>query len=191
MKGVRWLQRKLRSRDADTNAVGELSVNALLEEKKRVRATVKLKRDRHDDLERARERLFERVMAADDRLLQRELAGEIAAIEDEMAILQDEHAELMDSLQVIDGLLAVKRRERMVEHSGLIDRIREMSQESLVEAMRRQDVQQMVQEERWDELNVLLGDHVSTGASGRERPDEILEQAADVRQLSEQVGTEH
>lgn len=186
MRSVRWLEKKLGG-TGEENDVSRLSVDALRQEKERVRAEVKLRRDRHDDLARRREQLFDRVVDADDRLLKREIAGEIAAIEDEMALMKEEHSQLMESLQVIDGLLAIKRREEFAGNTGLIDRIREMSQDTLVDALRQADVQQLVREEKWGELNILLGDQLSTGERGRE--DEILEQAADVRQLTERVET--
>lgn len=175
--------------DENTLDIENLTLKELNKEKANIRADVKLKRDRHQDLSHKRENLFEKIVDNDDELLQKELAEEIASIEDEMAILHNEHAQLMDSLRVVDGLIAIKRKQKMAERSGLISKIREMDKEDLVEKLRRADVREMIREEKWDKLNSLMSGQLSPKEINNERVDEILQQANDVKQLEEEMGT--
>ncbi len=174
--------------DTDTIDIESLTLDDLNEEKATIRADVKLKRDRHSDLSHKREKLFEQIIETDDALLQKELAEEIASIEDEMAILHNEHTRLMDSLRVVDGLIAIKRKEKMAERSGLISQIREMERDDLVDTLRRADVREMIREEKWDQLNSLLSGQLSPKEIDNERVDEIMNQANDIRQLEEDMG---
>lgn len=169
--------------------IDNLSLEELNEEKAGIRADVKLKRDRHQDLSNKRENLFEKIVDTEDDLLKRELAEEIASIEDEMAILHNEHTQLMDSLRVVDGLIAIKRKQKMAERTGLLNKIREMNKEDLVEKLRRADVREMIREEKWDQLNSLLSGQLSAKDINNERVDEIVQQANDVKQLEEDMGT--
>lgn len=169
--------------------IGSLSLDDLNEEKAGIRADVKLKRDRHEDLAHKRENLFEKIVNTDEEMLKRELAEEIASIEDEMAILHNEHAQLMDALRVVDGLIAIKRKEKMAEREGLISKIRDMDKQDLVEKLRRADVREMIREEKWGELNSMLSGQLTPRESESERVDEIINQAEDVKHLQEEMGT--
>lgn len=191
-RGVTWIFRGLGKKlfgggASDAVDIERLSVEELAEERTNVRADVKLKRDRYDDLDRKRRELFEWIMEAADPLLKKELAEEISSVEDEMAMIQDEHTQLVESLRVIDGLIAIKRREEVAEQDGLINRIREMNRKSIVETLRRNDVRELIREEKWDRLNILLGDQFSTQETGNERVDEILRDAEDIRKLEGSV----
>lgn len=166
-----------------------LTLQDLDTEKANIRADVKLKRDRHQDLSHKRENLFEKVVDTEDGLLKKELAEEIASVEDEMAILHNEHTQLMDSLRVVDGLIAIKRKEKMAERTGLMSKIREMNKDDLVEKLRRADVREMIREEKWDQLNSLLSGQLSAKDIENERVSEIIQQAEDVKQLEEEMGT--
>jgi hypothetical protein len=77
----------------------------------------------------------------------------------------------------------------MAERNGLINKIREMNKEDLVEKLRRADVREMIREEKWDELNSLLSGQLSPKEINNERVDEIIQQADDVKQLEEEMGT--
>lgn len=169
--------------------IEELTLQDLNEEKANIRADVKLKRDRHSDLADKREGLFEDIVETDDDLLQTELAEEIVSIEDEMAILHNEHAKLMDALRVIDGLIAIKRKEKMAQREGLLSQIQQMDREDLISKLRRADVREMIRDERWDELNSLLSGQLEPTDIDNERVDEIIQQADDVRHLEEEMGT--
>lgn len=173
----------------DTLDIENLTLDELNREKADIRADVKLKRDRHSDLADKRENLFEDVVDANDELLQRELAEEIVSIEDEMAILHNEHTALMDALRVVDGLIAIKRKEKMAEREGLIAKIRNMNREELVDKLRRTDVREMIRDEKWDQLNSLLSGQLTPEEIENERVDEIVQQAEDVKNLKEEMGT--
>ncbi len=169
--------------------IENLTLEDLNQEKASIRADVKLKRDRHSDLSKKRENLFEEIVDTDDDLLQKELAEEIVSIEDEMAILHNEHAKLMDALRVIDGLIAIKRKEKMAQREGLISQIQQMNKEDLVEKLRRADVREMIREEKWDELNSLMSGQLTPDKIENERVDEIIQQAHDVKHLEDEMGT--
>jgi len=170
--------------------IESLTLKDLNEEKAEIRADVKLKRDRHEDLSQKREKLFEKIVNADDQMLKNELAEEIASIEDEMAILHNEHAQLMDALRVVDGLIAIKRKEKMAEREGLISKIRNMDKQDLVEKLRRADVREMIRDEKWDQLNSLLSGQLTPQEIENERVDEIIQQAEDIKNLQDEMGTE-
>ncbi|MDY6788557.1 MAG: hypothetical protein SVV03_01200 [Candidatus Nanohaloarchaea archaeon] len=169
--------------------IQDLTLQQLNEEKANIKASVKLKRDRHQDLSRQREKLFEKIVDTDDDLLKRELAQEISAKEDEMAIIHNEHTQLMDALRVVDGLISIKRKEKMLEREGLINQIREMNKEDIVEKLRRADVREMIREEKWGKLNSLLKGQLSPKERANERVDEIIQQAEEVKHLEDELGT--
>lgn len=170
--------------------IEQLTLDQLNEEKANIKASVRLKRDRHEDLAKKRERLFEKIVDTDDDLLKKELAEEISSIEDEMAILHNEHAQLMDALRVIDGLISIKRKEQMMEREGLINEIRNMKKEDIVEKLRRADVREMIRDEQWDRLNSMLKGQLSPKEGQNERVDEIIQQAEDIKNLQDELGTE-
>ncbi|MDY6771626.1 MAG: hypothetical protein SV186_06780 [Candidatus Nanohaloarchaea archaeon] len=170
--------------------IEQLTLDQLNEEKANIKASVRLKRDRHEDLAKKRERLFEKIVDTDDDLLKKELAEEISSIEDEMAILHNEHAQLMDALRVIDGLISIKRKEQMMEREGLINEIRNMKKEDIVEKLRRADVREMIRDEQWDRLNSMLKGQLSPKERQNERVDEIIQQAEDIKNLQDELGTE-
>ncbi len=170
--------------------IQDLTLQQLEEEKANIKASVKLKRDRHQDLSSQREKLFEKVVDTEDDLLKRELAQEISAKEDEMAIIHNEHTQLMDALRVIDGLISIKRKEKMLEREGLINQIRDMNKEDIVEKLRRADVREMIREEKWGKLNSLLKGQLSPKEKANERVDEIIQQAEEVKHLEDELGTQ-
>ncbi|EHK01321.1 hypothetical protein HRED_08855, partial [Candidatus Haloredivivus sp. G17] len=88
--------------------------------------------------------------------MQEELAEEIASLEDEMAIYHNEHSQIMDALRVVDGLIAVKRKQELMEDSGIIQDIEEMDREEVVDALKREDVQEMIRSEKWSDLRDLF-----------------------------------
>ncbi len=170
--------------------IEQLTLEELNEEKANIKASVRLKRDRHEDLAKKRENLFEKIVSADDNLLKKELAEEISSIEDEMAILHNEHAQLMDALRVVDGLISIKRKEQMMEREGLINEIRNMKKEDIVEKLRRADVREMIRDEQWDRLNSMLKGQLSPKERQNERVDEIIQQAEDIKNLQDELGTD-
>lgn len=170
--------------------IEQLTLEELNEEKANIKASVRLKRDRHEDLAKKREHLFEKIVDTDDSLLKKELAEEISSIEDEMAILHNEHAQLMDALRVVDGLISIKRKEQMMEREGLINEIRNMKKEDIVEKLRRADVREMIRDEQWDRLNSMLKGQLSPKERQNERVDEIIQQAEDIKNLQDELGTE-
>jgi hypothetical protein len=167
----------------------DLTLERLNEEKANIKASVRLKRDRHEDLSQKREKLFEKIVDTDDELLKRELAEEISSIEDEMAILHNEHTQLMDALRVVDGLISMKRKERMMEREGLLAEIRDMKKEEIVDKLRRADVREMIREEKWGQLNSILKGQLSPKERSSERVDEIIQQAEDIKSLQDELGT--
>ncbi len=167
----------------------DLTLEKLQEEKAKIKSSVRLKRDRHQDLSKEREELFEKIIETDDDLLKRELAEAISAKEDEMAILHNEHTELMDALRVIDGLISIKRKKKSLQREGLISEIRNMEREDIVEKLRRADVREMIRDEKWGRLNSILKGQLSPKDKSNERVDEIIQQAEDIKNLQDELGT--
>lgn len=172
----------------DTLDIHDLTLDRLEEEKAGIKTDVRMKRERHQDLSGKREQLFEKIVETDDELLKKEVAQEIASIEDERAILHNEHTQLMDGLRVIDGLIAIKRKEKMAERQGLLSQIQEMEKDDLVEKLRQNDVRELIREEKWDQLNSLLSGQLSPNQITNERVEEIIRQAEDIKQLEEDMG---
>ncbi|MDY6773731.1 MAG: hypothetical protein SVS85_00900, partial [Candidatus Nanohaloarchaea archaeon] len=71
-----------------------------------------------------------------------------------------------------------------------IEEIRNMKKEDIVEKLRRADVREMIRDEKWDQLNSLLSGQLSPDDIESERVDEIIQQAEDVKELEEEMGTQ-
>lgn len=161
----------------DTVKIEEMELEELREERSEIKADMELKRDKHEGLAEKRRRKFERLRGSDDDLLQEELAEEIASIEDEMAIYHNEHAQLMDALRVLDGLIAVKRKQQLMEDQGIVQDLEEMDREELVDMLKREDVQEMIRKEKWQDLEDLFRGDLRAEFSGNERVREIIDSA--------------
>lgn len=161
----------------DTLKIEEMDLEELRGERSELKADMELKRDKHQGLADKRRQKFERLQGVDDDLLEEELAEEVASIEDEMAIYHNEHAQLMDALRVIDGLIAVKRKQELMEDRGIVNQIEEMDRDKVVEMLKQEDVQEMIRKEKWDDLEDLFRGDLEPEFSGNERVREIIESA--------------
>lgn len=161
----------------DKIKIEEMDLDELKQERSELRADLELKRDKHEGLAEDRRVKFEKLQETDDDLLQEELAEEIASIEDEMSIYHNEHAQVMDALRVIDGLIAVKRKQQLMEDQGIVQELEEMDQEELVDALKQERVQEMIKDEKWDELEDLFRGQLEPDYSGNQRVNEIIESA--------------
>lgn len=161
----------------DKVKIEDMELEELREERSEIKADMELKRDKHEGLAEKRRKKFERIRGTDDDLLKEELAEEIASVEDEMAIYHNEHAQLMDALRVLDGLIAVKRKQNLMEDRGIVEEIEEMDREELVDMLKREDVQEMIRREKWDDLEDLFRGDLRPEFSGNERVREIIESA--------------
>ena len=163
--------------DDDEIKISEMELDELKEERSELRADLELKRDKHEGLAENRRKKFEKLQGTEDDLLQEELAEEIASIEDEMSIYHNEHAQVMDALRVIDGLIAVKRKQQLMEDQGIVQELEEMDQQELVDALKQERVQEMIKDEKWDELEDLFRGQLEPDYSGSKRVNEIIESA--------------
>jgi hypothetical protein len=161
----------------DTVKIEEMELEELREERSEIKADMELKRDKHEGLAEKRRKKFERLRGTGDDLLQEELAEEIASIEDEMAIYHNEHAQLMDALRVLDGLIAVKRKQQLMEDKGIVQDLEDMDREELVDMIKREDVQEMIREEKWDDLEDLFRGDLRADFSGNKRVRDIIDSA--------------
>ena len=161
----------------DTLKIEEMDIEELREEKSELKADMELKRDKHQGLADKRRQKFEKLQGSDDDLYQEELAEEIASIEDEMSIYHNEHAQLMDALRVVDGLIAVKRKQELMEDRGIVNRIEEMDRDEVVDMLKQEDVQEMIRREKWDDLEDLFRGDLEPEFSGDERVRGIIESA--------------
>lgn len=161
----------------DEVKIEEMDLEELKEERSELKADMELKRDKHEGLAEKRREKFERLQGTDDDLLEEEMAEEIASLEDEMAIYHNEHAQLMDTLRVIDGFIAVKRKQDLMEDRGIVQEIEEMDKDELVETLKQQNVQEMIREEKWDDLEDLFRNDLEPDFSGNQRVREIIDHA--------------
>lgn len=168
----------------DTVKIEEMELEELREERSEIKADMELKRDKHEGLAEKRRKKFERLRGSQDDLLQEELAEEIASIEDEMAIYHNEHAQLMDALRVLDGLIAVKRKQQLMEDKGIVQDLEEMDREELVGMIKREDVQEMIREEKWDDLEDLFRGDLRADFSGNKRVRDIIDSAEENNEKS-------
>lgn len=168
----------------DTVKIEEMELEELREERSEIKADMELKRDKHEGLAEKRRKKFERLRGSQDDLLQEELAEEIASVEDEMAIYHNEHAQLMDALRVLDGLIAVKRKQQLMEDQGIVQDLEEMDREELVGMIKREDVQEMIRKEKWDDLEDLFRGDLRADFSGNKRVREIIDSAEENNEKS-------
>jgi len=168
----------------DTVKIEEMELEELREERSEIKADMELKRDKHEGLAEKRRKKFERLRGSKDDLLQEELAEEIASIEDEMAIYHNEHAQLMDALRVLDGLIAVKRKQQLMEDQGIVQDLEEMDREELVGMIKREDVQEMIRKEKWDDLEDLFRGDLRADFSGNKRVRDIIDSAEENNEKS-------
>lgn len=161
----------------DTVKIEEMELEELREERSEIKADMELKRDKHEGLAEKRRKKFERLRGSDDDLLQEELAEEIASVEDEMAIYHNEHAQMMDALRVLDGLIAVKRKQQLMEDQGIVQDLEDMDREELVGMLKREDVQEMIRKEKWEDLEDLFRGDLRADFSGNKRVREIIDSA--------------
>jgi hypothetical protein len=161
----------------DEIKIEDMDLDELKEERSELRADLELKRDKHEGLAEKRRTKFEKLRDTEDDLLKEELAEEIASIEDEMSIYHNEHAQVMDALRVIDGLIAVKRKQQLMEDQGIVQELEDMDQEELVDTLKQQEVQEMIKEEKWDDLRDLFRGQLEANHSGNKRVNEIIQSA--------------
>lgn len=161
----------------DKIRIEEMDLEELQEERSELKADMELKRDRHQGLAENRREKFEKLRSAEDDLMKEELAEEIASIEDEMSIYHNEHAQLMDALRVINGLIAVKRKQQLMENQGILKDIEDMETEEVVGLLKRENVQEMIHEEQWDELQDLFRGQLDPEFTGNRRVREIIDAA--------------
>lgn len=161
----------------DTVKIADMDLEELREERSELKADMELKRDKHEGLAEKRRTKFERLQGTDDDLLEEELAEEIASVEDEMAIYHNEHAQLMDALRVVDGLVAVKRKQDLMEDRGIVEEIENMDREKVVEMLKKENVQEMIRKEKWDDLEDLFRGDLEPEFSGNKRVRDIIDSA--------------
>jgi len=157
--------------------ISDMDLEELRESQAKLKADLDLKRSKHEGLSEKRRGKFEQLKDTDDQLLGEELAEEIASLEDEMSIYHNEHAQLMDALRVVDGLIAVKRKQELMEDRGIVQEIEEMDREEVVDALKRQDVQEMIRSEKWSDLRDLFRGDLKPRNAGSKRVQEIMEAA--------------
>lgn len=161
----------------DTLKIQDMDMDELREERSELKADMELKRDKHTGLAEKRRAKFKELQEASDELMKEELAEEIASIEDEMSIYHNEHAQLMDALRVVDGLIAVKRKQDLMEDRGIVNELEDMDREEVVQMLKREDVQEMIKREKWDDLEDLFRGELKADHSGSQRVEEIIDTA--------------
>jgi hypothetical protein len=171
-----------RFKEDDQIKIEEMNLEELKEERSEIKADLELKRDKHEGLAEKRRVKFEKLRETKDEMLKEELAEEIASLEDEMSIYHNEHAQMMDALRVLDGLIAVKRKQKLMEDQGIVQEIEEMDQEELVDALKQERVQELIEEEQWDELKDVFRGQLKPEHSGNKRVNEIIRSAEETEE---------
>jgi hypothetical protein len=161
----------------DEISIEDMDLEELKEERADLRADLELKRDKHEGLAEDRRAKFQRLQETSEQLLKEELAEEIASIEDEMSIYHNEHAQVMDALRVIDGFIAIKRKQELMEDQGIVQEIEDMDQEELVDTLKQERVQELIQDEQWSELEDVFRGELRPNYSGNKRVNEIIDSA--------------
>ena len=161
----------------DKVSIEEMDLEDLREERSEVKADLELKRDKHEGLSEKRRQKFDRLRNTNDELLQEELAESISSIEDEMSIFHNEHSQLMDALRVINGLIAAKRKQNLMKDRGIVEEIEDMDRDQLVQTLKREDVQEMIRREKWEDLEDLFRGDLRPEYSGSKRVKEIIDAA--------------
>ena len=67
---------------------------------------------------------------------------------------------------------------------GSMNSIEDMDQEELVDALKQERVQEMIKDEKWDELEDLFRGQLEPDYSGNQRVNEIIESANDAEEES-------
>lgn len=155
----------------------DMDLDELQEERSELKAELDLKRQKHEGLSERRRTKFERLQEAEDDMMKEELAEEIASIEDEMSIYHNEHAQIMDALRVVDGLIAMKRKQHLMEDQGLVQQIQDMDQDKLVDTLKQQEVQEMIRKEDWQNLKDVFRGELEPRRSGDKKVQEIIDRA--------------
>lgn len=162
----------------------EMELDELEEERSELKAELDMKRQKHEGLAERRRSKFERLKDAEDDMMKEELAEEIAAVEDEMSIYHNEHAQIMDALRVVDGLIAMKRKEHLMEDQGLVQDIQDMDQDKLVDTLKQQEVQEMIRREDWKDLRDVFRGELEPRHSGNKKVQEIIQKAEETEEDS-------
>lgn len=165
----------------------DMDQDELQEERSELKAELDLKRQKHEGLAERRRTKFKRLQDSEDDMMKEELAEEIAAIEDEMSIYHNEHAQIMDALRVIDGFIAMKRKQKLMEDQGLVQEIQDMDQDQLVDTLKQQEVQQMIQREDWNDLKDVFRGELQPRHSGNKKVREIIDRAEEHKDESVDV----
>lgn len=165
----------------DHVSINEMELDELKEERSNLKADLELKRDRHEGLAEDRRQKFKKLRNTGQEMLKEELAEEIASIEDEMAIYHNEHAQIMDAVRVLDGLIAVKRKQQLMEDRGIVQELENMDQEQLVDTLKQERVQEMIKREKWSELEDVFRGELQPKYSGNKRVNEIIEAAEETQ----------
>ncbi len=165
-------------------SIEQMDLDDLVEQRSELKADLELKRDKHEGLAEKRRVKFERLRNTEDDLLQEEIAEEIASLEDEMSIYHNEHAQLMEALRVVNGLISVKRKQNLMKDRGIVQEIEEMDKQELVDTLKREDVQEMIRKEKWDDLEDLFRGNLRPEVSGNKRVRSIIKTAEETENQS-------
>lgn len=68
-----------------------------------------------------------------------------------------------------------------MEDQGIVQELEEMDQEELVDTLKQERVQELIQEEQWDELRDAFRGQLKPEHSGSKRVNEIIQSAEENR----------
>ncbi len=111
----------------DHLTIGSVSVSDLKKERKVMESKFQTKKRYFEEAKAMRERLFSKILTTDNQALRRELATEVASFETRMTHIRDDKLKLLNGMNVIDGLLALKSQEKSIKDAELLDDIERLS----------------------------------------------------------------
>lgn len=161
----------------DKLQIEDMDIEELRKERSEIKADLQMKRNKHEGLSEKRRGKFKQLKQTSDDLMKEELAEEIASLEDEMSIYYNEHHQLMDALRVIDGLMAVKRKENLMQDHGIAQELEDMDREEVIDMLKREDVQEMIKAEKWSDLRDIFRGDMTPQPAQSKRVDDIIESA--------------
>lgn len=132
--------------------------------------------------------LFKQAVETTDELESEALAIKIENVEGEQTTLSNEHVELMNALRTMNGLRALKRKQKQLERFGIWGTIKKMDKTKLMEILGNAEAEQIISSESSAEISRLFGFQPNRVSS--KRTEDIMKQINKARVLKEEMGVD-
>ncbi|MBU4222249.1 MAG: hypothetical protein KKA10_11670 [Euryarchaeota archaeon] len=132
--------------------------------------------------------LFKQAVETTDELESEALAIKIENVEGEQTTLSNEHVELMSALRTMNGMRALKRKQKQLERFGIWGKIKNMDKTKIMEILGNAEAEQIISSENSAEISRLFGFQPTRVSS--KRTDDIMKQINKARALKEEMGVD-